>query len=148
MEVNNGRLGGTTEMAFSIPDQGEYRLALPLFSNKNRAAHDHGSCRGRRPEGCERRSVTVQEAMIPASVSGYLSLSGSSASVTIPVPAGAKGGASLSVTPVGGLEHLVAPSLRYLVEYPYGCVEQTLSSFVPNVLAADLVKRGLMPPLE
>ncbi len=30
------------------------------------------------------------------------------------------------------------PSLRYLVEYPYGCLEQTLSHMVPLVAARDL----------
>lgn len=30
------------------------------------------------------------------------------------------------------------PSLRYLVEYPYGCLEQTLSRFVPLVKVRDL----------
>jgi uncharacterized protein YfaS (alpha-2-macroglobulin family) len=30
------------------------------------------------------------------------------------------------------------PSLRYLVEYPYGCLEQTLSKFVPLAKARDL----------
>ena len=30
------------------------------------------------------------------------------------------------------------PSLRYLVEYPYGCLEQTLSRFIPLVKAKDL----------
>jgi alpha-2-macroglobulin len=32
----------------------------------------------------------------------------------------------------------LAPSLRYLVEYPYGCLEQTLSKTVPLLAARDL----------
>ena len=32
----------------------------------------------------------------------------------------------------------LAPGLRALVEYPYGCLEQTLSRFVPLVAAKDL----------
>jgi uncharacterized protein YfaS (alpha-2-macroglobulin family) len=32
------------------------------------------------------------------------------------------------------------PSLRYLVEYPYGCLEQTLSRFIPLVEAKDLAR--------
>jgi uncharacterized protein YfaS (alpha-2-macroglobulin family) len=39
-------------------------------------------------------------------------------------------------TGLGDLE----PSLRYLVEYPYGCLEQTLSKFVPLAKAKDLSK--------
>src|SRR5262249_29176207 len=37
-------------------------------------------------------------------------------------------------TALGDLE----PSLSYLVEYPYGCLEQTLSRFVPLAKAKDL----------
>ena len=32
----------------------------------------------------------------------------------------------------------LAPSLRSLVEYPYGCLEQTMSRFIPLVAAKDL----------
>jgi hypothetical protein len=39
-------------------------------------------------------------------------------------------------TGLGDLE----PSLRYLVEYPYGCLEQTLSRFIPLVEAKDLAR--------
>ncbi|MGH7336127.1 MAG: hypothetical protein ACREI7_00995, partial [Myxococcota bacterium] len=41
---------------------------------------------------------------------------------------------SVDRTGLGDLE----PSLRYLVEYPYGCLEQTLSRFVPLAKAKDL----------
>jgi hypothetical protein len=148
LEVSNGRLGGNTEASFSIQDQCEYRLALPLFADKTGALTLTARVEGGGLKDAERRSVTVLDQLIPASTSGYMLLSGGAQTFTIPVPAGAKGDAAFSLTPVSGLEHLVAPSLRYLVEYPYGCVEQTLSSFVPNVLVADLVKRGLMPPLD
>jgi uncharacterized protein YfaS (alpha-2-macroglobulin family) len=43
---------------------------------------------------------------------------------------------SVDRTGLGELE----PSLRYLVEYPYGCLEQTLSRFVPLAKAKDLSK--------
>ncbi|MHB1456137.1 MAG: MG2 domain-containing protein, partial [Armatimonadota bacterium] len=31
-------------------------------------------------------------------------------------------------------------SLKYLADYPYGCVEQTMSKFLPTVIAADTLK--------
>jgi len=45
---------------------------------------------------------------------------------------------TLSVSPsiVGELY----PSLKYLTAYPYGCVEQTMSSFFPNVIVSHLMK--------
>ncbi len=40
------------------------------------------------------------------------------------------------------------PSLRYLVEYPYGCLEQTLSRFIPLAKAKDLARSLELKGLE
>jgi hypothetical protein len=42
----------------------------------------------------------------------------------------------------------LAPGLRSLVEYPYGCLEQTMSKFVPLVAAKDLAKTLDDPSLQ
>ncbi|HWU86085.1 MAG TPA: MG2 domain-containing protein, partial [Kofleriaceae bacterium] len=42
----------------------------------------------------------------------------------------------------------LAPSLRSLVEYPYGCLEQTLSRFLPLVAAKDLARTLDDPSLQ
>jgi uncharacterized protein YfaS (alpha-2-macroglobulin family) len=39
------------------------------------------------------------------------------------------------------------PSLRYLIEYPYGCLEQTLSRFIPLTKVKDLARSLDMPEL-
>lgn len=49
---------------------------------------------------------------------------------------------------------LVEDSIRHLIKYPYGCTEQTMSSFLPAVIASqmglkiedleDIVRKGLM----
>jgi uncharacterized protein YfaS (alpha-2-macroglobulin family) len=61
------------------------------------------------------------------------------ASFAIATPAGAIAGESEVAITIDrtGLGDL-APSLRYLIEYPYGCLEQTLSRFVPLAKARDL----------
>lgn len=40
------------------------------------------------------------------------------------------------------------PSLRYLIEYPYGCLEQTLSRFIPLTKVQDLAESLSMKELE
>ncbi|HWM84691.1 MAG TPA: alpha-2-macroglobulin family protein, partial [Kofleriaceae bacterium] len=40
------------------------------------------------------------------------------------------------------------PSLRYLIEYPYGCLEQTLSRFIPLAKAKDLARSLELDGLE
>lgn len=42
----------------------------------------------------------------------------------------------------------LAPGLRSLVEYPYGCLEQTMSRFIPLVAARDLAKTLDDPTLQ
>src|SRR5207247_1378036 len=42
----------------------------------------------------------------------------------------------------------LAPGLRSLVEYPYGCLEQTMSRFIPLVAARDLANTLDDPSLK
>ena len=40
-------------------------------------------------------------------------------------------------------------ALEYLTSYPYGCTEQTMSSFLPDVIVADAIKQlGLKPAMN
>jgi hypothetical protein len=40
-------------------------------------------------------------------------------------------------------------ALQYLTSYPYGCTEQTMSSFLPNIIVADAIKElGLRPTID
>jgi alpha-2-macroglobulin len=39
----------------------------------------------------------------------------------------------------------IAPGLRYLLRYPYGCVEQTSSGIIPLAAMRSLVKEGKIP---
>jgi uncharacterized protein YfaS (alpha-2-macroglobulin family) len=148
LEVQNGRFLGAPEGTFSLQDQGEYRFALPLVSDKTGPLTVTARVEGGGLKDAERQRVTVQDQLVPAAMSGSVVLNGGSQTFTLPVPPAAKGDAMLVLTPVGNLEHLAAPSLPYLIGYPYGCVEQTLSSFMPNLLVADLVKQGAMPDLD
>ena len=148
LEVQNGHFTGSPEGSFNLQDQGEYRFALPLFSDQTGSMTVTARVEGGGLKDAERQKVTVLDQLVPASMSGSVVLEGGAQTFTLPVPPGAKGDAALVLTPVGNLEHLATPSLPYLIGFPYGCVEQTLSSFVPNLLVADLIKQGAMPDLD
>lgn len=60
-----------------------------------------------------------------------------------------------AISEVGALEVSVSPSLAhsllntldYLIGYPYGCTEQTMSRFLPTVLVADALRQlNIAPP--
>jgi hypothetical protein len=148
LDVKNGALKGGPEASFTIPDQGEYRFALPLLTDQVGPMTVTARVEGQGLKDGEQQRVEVVEPLVPASQSGFVSVGGAQQQVTIPVPPNAKGEATLVLTPVGSVEQLVVPSLPYLIQYPYGCVEQTLSSFVPNLLVADLVKKGMAPEID
>jgi hypothetical protein len=50
--------------------------------------------------------------------------------------------ATLEVTLTPSLAADMADTLDYLVEYPYGCVEQTMSRFLPAIKVAQTLKRA------
>ncbi|MEJ2662480.1 MAG: MG2 domain-containing protein [Spirochaetia bacterium] len=58
-----------------------------------------------------------------------------------------KGSQTLEVNVSYGYASVILESLDYLIKYPYGCVEQTTSSFLPNLVAVNaLNKTGLHNP--
>ncbi len=48
----------------------------------------------------------------------------------------------LTLTLSSGLESELLSALEYLIQYPYGCVEQVVSSFLPTIAAMSLVKNS------
>ena len=42
----------------------------------------------------------------------------------------------------------IRESLPYMIEYPYGCTEQTLSSFLPNLLVTRAMTQLKIAPTE
>ncbi len=57
------------------------------------------------------------------------------------------GASSLTIRLTPSLASAMLGSLDYLAEYPWGCVEQTLSSFLPDVIIAQMLDRlGIEEP--
>lgn len=52
---------------------------------------------------------------------------------------------SLEVEITPSVAGTLFPALDYLVTYPYGCTEQTMSGFVPNIVVAQALKKLNLP---
>ena len=65
-------------------------------------------------------------------------------------PAGADAGArGITITVAPSVAGTVFDALEYLTSYPWGCTEQTMSSFLPDLIVAKAVdKLGLKSPIE
>jgi uncharacterized protein YfaS (alpha-2-macroglobulin family) len=85
--------------------------------------------------------------VVPFGVKLAVSKSGSMAaggdmSQSLTFPEGIETGTrklAISVTP--SIAGSIFAALDYLTSYPYGCTEQTMSSFLPDVLVADALKK-------
>ena len=58
------------------------------------------------------------------------------------------GTGSLKVTVSTGYAGIIGKALDYLASYPYGCVEQTMSSFLPDVIAAQMCSSMDLPEFK
>jgi uncharacterized protein YfaS (alpha-2-macroglobulin family) len=59
------------------------------------------------------------------------------------------GSRGLTVTIAPSVAGTVFDALDYLTSYPWGCTEQTMSSFLPDVIVAEAVnKLHLKPPID
>jgi uncharacterized protein YfaS (alpha-2-macroglobulin family) len=73
------------------------------------------------------------------------SIAGGSTSDTVQplsFPPGAEQGTrNLTISVMPSVAGSVFAGLEFLTSYPYGCTEQTMSSFLPNVLVADAMRK-------
>jgi hypothetical protein len=85
---------------------------------------------------------------LSAARSGTLSGDNTETTETITLPADINAAASsLRLDLAPSLAATLLSALDFLTNYPYGCVEQTMSSFLPNILLAKAVKDlGLTAP--
>lgn len=81
--------------------------------------------------------------VLPAAAEQIVTASGGvKKSATIEVPEGVDLAASrLEITFAPSLAADLADTLNYLVEYPYGCVEQTMSRFLPAIKVAQVLRQ-------
>lgn len=84
----------------------------------------------------------VEPSGVPQTISRSGVLSGNSASASIDFPSNTDPAAQqlhIEVSP--SIAGSLFSALDYLTSYPWGCTEQTMSSFVPNVIVAETLKK-------
>jgi len=83
-----------------------------------------------------------------AALSGSLTADKTETTQTVTLPSDINPDASsLRIDLAPSVAGTLMSALDYLSSYPYGCVEQTMSSFLPNILVAQAVKElGLSAP--
>ena len=98
----------------------------------------------------DRKFSDALENTLPIRAHGRETISGVAGTVTdkaqetIKLEANAiKGASHLSVRVTPSVVSALSGGLEYLTGFPYGCVEQTLSRFLPDILVSRLLKNGV-----
>jgi uncharacterized protein YfaS (alpha-2-macroglobulin family) len=134
-------LGGKTSREVSVPAGGRVAVSFPVHAKKEGEARLRYTARlGTEQDGLEVKIPVGFPAPLETALVAEGETRGSEAlAVKLPNGALAAGGTlEVSVDPDGlaGIEE----GLRALIEYPYGCLEQTTSRVIPLLAVEDLAR--------
>lgn len=143
IDVTGARLLNTASQTVTIPKQGEHRIDWRVAANQvgevkllAKALTDQ-----------ESDGVEIPLAVVPhglkESAGGAVTITGDNEEKTVELnlPANAHAEArALRIEASPSVAGTLFGALDYLTAYPYGCTEQTMSSFLPNVIVAQALK--------
>jgi uncharacterized protein YfaS (alpha-2-macroglobulin family) len=139
-----GRVNGDAKIV-DVPAMGETRVEWGVVADRAGAAKLRVTARGSAHGDAMEKSFTVYEHGIDKLVARSGKLRGAEALVRLDLPA-ARRATSLSVQISPSLAVTMLDALPYLIDYPYGCTEQTMSRFLPAaIVARTLAMNGLDP---
>ncbi|TSC97668.1 MAG: alpha-2-macroglobulin domain-containing protein, partial [Candidatus Peregrinibacteria bacterium Greene1014_49] len=130
--------GGREAQKVTIPAEGQQKVIFPVTFGYAKDAEFVFMAEGETGRDEIHETIPLHPFGIPQSVatSGFTEQSVTE-QIFVPVRSevtGIEATATLSPT----LASYLPKSLDYLVQFPYGCAEQTVSSFLPNIAVAEL----------
>jgi len=129
--------------SIDVPAHGEARADWTIAAEQPGSATLHVSARSSGDGDAMERSITVYEHGIEKLIARSGKLRGDEALVRLDLPA-ARRDTSVAVQISPSLAVTMIDAVPYLVEYPYGCTEQTMSRFLPAaIVARTLARSGL-----
>jgi len=146
LELDGGTLAATGSLSQQvvIPANGEKRVDWRVkVTNEGEAVVRMKAITDEDSDAMEMRFPCYVHGMLKMdSFAGVIRPEGSSAQVTMTVPAERRiSETRLEVRYSPTLAGAMVDALPYLVEYPYGCTEQTLNRFLPTVITQRLLQR-------
>ncbi len=143
-------LTGEREQTVSVAKNGEAVVTWPVRAGKIGTAKFTAQALTEAESDALELTAPVHPwgLQLNSSLSGSLSGAQTALAETITLPPEVNSDASLlriDLSP--SLAGTLISALDFLASYPYGCVEQTMSSFLPNILVTQAVRDlGLTPP--
>lgn len=138
------RLAGPAKRTVAIEKNGTVRADWPLHVERAGSVTFYTEVRTKLGGDAESRTYPILYHGIQQAVSdaGVLTENASKASAALPSPEeAAPGSRTLTIEYAPTLAYSLFESLDYLTGYPYGCVEQTMSRFLPNLYVAAVMRK-------
>ncbi len=143
IDVTGAKLLDAPSQTVTIPKQGEHRIDWRVSANQ--VGNVKLLAKGLTDQ--ESDAVEIPLEVVPhglkQTIGGASTLSGENEdkSISLNLPANAHSQArSLRIEASPSIAGTLFGALDYLTAYPYGCTEQTMSSFLPNVIVAQALK--------
>lgn len=144
LNVNGAEVMSAGEGNVTLPARGESSVPWRLRATHPGTVTVTGSAVAAQESDAMETSFPVLPAGVARTIarSGVASRAEGQATATVEFPAGTDPASySLRVDVSPSLAGALLPALRYLTSFPYGCTEQTMSSFVPNLVVNETLKR-------
>ncbi len=142
LTADGARIEGEPRQQVSIPAEGIVRLTWPIVATTAGEARFVVSADG--GAGAQDAMETLLP-IVPSGVERVDAWAGSSeanVAETLTLPEEAlPGSGELAMTISPSLAGPIFEALDYLTRYPYGCAEQTMDSFLPDVIVARTIER-------
>ncbi|MBD3240602.1 MAG: hypothetical protein GF331_08470 [Chitinivibrionales bacterium] len=138
------KLAGPAKRNATIAKNGTVRMDWPVHVLQAGSVTFYTEVRSKLGGDAESRTYPILYHGIQQVVSdaGVLTENESRASAALPSPEdAAPGSRTLTIEYAPTLAYSLFESLDYLTGYPYGCVEQTMSRFLPNLYVAAVLKK-------
>jgi uncharacterized protein YfaS (alpha-2-macroglobulin family) len=144
LEVHGLDVVGGSSQTVMVPSKGEGVAQWRLKASQIGTAKLLAKALTNEESDAVELTFPVQPSGVPVTINqtGAVALTDGGASVQINFPANTDAAANsmhLEVSP--SIAGSIFPALAYLTSYPYGCTEQTMSSFLPNVIVAETLKK-------
>ena len=136
--------GGQALLPVQVPPHGEARADWTVLADKAGMAKLRVTGRGAKHGDAMEKSFVVYEHGIDKLIARSGKLRGSEALVRLDLPRERRA-TDLVVQVAPSLAVTMLDALPYLIEYPYGCTEQTMSRFLPAAIVAQTLREMGLP---
>jgi uncharacterized protein YfaS (alpha-2-macroglobulin family) len=145
LAVEGVKLVGASSTPVAIPAQSEARADWWVLAEKEGGAKLRVSAKSAKYGDAMERTFTVYEHGIDKLVARSGKLRGDEAIVKLDLPRERRA-MDLTVQVAPSLAVTMVDALPYLLDFPYGCTEQTMSRFLPAAMVARTIRKlGLDP---